>query len=272
MTEFRDKKRLIVNADDFGLTGGVNRAIVECHQRGVVTSTTLMVNGQAAADAATLATANRQLGVGLHLNLTAGPPTLPPEKVSSLVGPDGNLPGLKKMLVRLTLGQARTSELEAEVLAQIERCRELGIEPTHADSHHHLHAHPRLRGVLTWACRRAGIKKARGYRMAARSPKAVGIRLAALIPVGGEALQTPDRFSGIESMGGKDMAAALAAQLASTRGVLEFMCHPGHADAELSSASSYNDLRQVELKALVSGEFLAAIQVAGAETISFREL
>lgn len=272
MTEFRDKKRLIVNADDFGLTGGVNRAIVECHQRGVVTSTTLMVNGQAAADAATLATANRQLGVGLHLNLTTGPPTLPPEKVSSLVGPDGNLPGLKKMLVRLTLGQARTSELEAEVLAQIERCRELGIEPTHADSHHHLHAHPRLRGILTWACRRTGIKKARGYRMAARSPKAAVIRLAALIPVGGEALQTPDRFSGIEAMGGKDMAAALAAELASTRGVLEFMCHPGHADAELFSASSYNDLRQVELKTLVSGEFLAAIQAAGAETISFREL
>ncbi|MBE3068436.1 MAG: hypothetical protein IMZ73_13585 [Chloroflexi bacterium] len=108
--------------------------------------------------------------------------------------------------------------------------------------------------------------------MAARSPKAAVIRLAALIPVGGEALQTPDRFSGIEAMGGKDMAAALAAELASTRGVLEFMCHPGHADAELFSASSYNDLRQVELKTLVSGEFLAAIQAAGAETISFREL
>lgn len=272
MTEFKDKKRLIVNADDFGLTAGVNSAIIECHQHGVVTSTTLMVNASAAADAATLAAANRRLGVGLHLNLTAGPPTLPRGEVSSLVDVDGNFPGLKQMLVRLTLGRARTVELEAEIMAQIGRCRELGIEPTHVDSHHHVHAHPRVRGILAWACRRTGIRKARGYHMAMRSPKAAAIRLAALMPVGGDPLLTPDSFSGIEAMGDRDMAAVLAADLASSRGVLEFMCHPGYADAELASASSYNAPRQVELKALVSGRFLEVIESAHAETISFREL
>ncbi|MHB1390243.1 MAG: carbohydrate deacetylase [Thermoleophilia bacterium] len=272
MTEFKDRKRLIINADDFGLTAGINRAVIECFQRGAVTSTTLMVNAGAARDAAALAATNRGLGVGLHLNLTAGAPTLPPEKVTSLVGANGKFPGLQQMLVRLTLGRARTGELEAEVLAQIERCRELGVEPTHVDSHHHLHAHPRLRGILAWACRRAGIKKARGYRMAMRSPKAAAIRLASLIPVGGDALLTPNRFSGIEAMGDRDMATALAAELSSTRGVLEFMCHPGHADADLASVSTYSDQRQVELIALLAGEWLAAIESAAAEPISYCEL
>jgi predicted glycoside hydrolase/deacetylase ChbG (UPF0249 family) len=182
------------------------------------------------------------------------------------------LPGKTKMLLRLTAGLARTSELQAEIAAQIEKCRELGVEPTHVDSHHHLHAHPRLRAILTWVCRRNGIKKARGYRMAARSPKAAFVKLAAMVPVGGEPLITPGRFSGIEVMGSKNMAAALREELAGTSGDLEFMCHPGYADEELFQTSTYNQLRQVELEALTSAEFLAAVRESGAELISFRDL
>lgn len=265
-------KRLIVNADDFGLTEGVNRGIIECHRQGVVTNTTLLVNGRAAIHAARLAHENPELGVGLHVNLIAGPPVLSPDRVPSLVGPDGRFPGLRKIALGLTMGLTRKSEVEAEIAAQINRCRELGIEPTHVDSHRHLHAHPRLRAALYWVCRHANIKKARGYRMHARTPKALAIRLAAMVPVGGEGLQTPERFSGIEVMGSKDMAAALRRELAREGETLEFMCHPGYADEELGRASSYSAPRQVELEALVSGGFLEAVREAGAGLITFREL
>lgn len=265
-------KRLIVNADDFGLTSGVNRAVIEAHQAGALTSATLMVSGRAASEAVRLAHENPGLGVGLHVNLTSDDPVLPPGKVSSLVGSDGRFSGIEKMLLRLTLGQARSREIEAEIVAQIERCRELGVEPTHVDSHHHLHAHPRLRAILTRVCRRAGIYKARGYRMGPRSPKALAIRLAAAAPCAAGKLQTPERFSGIEVMGKTNMAAALRRELAATEGTLEFMTHPGYADRELAQTTSYNDLRQVELTALLSGEFLDVAREAGAALISFRDL
>lgn len=265
-------KRLIVNADDFGLTSGVNRAIIEAHQAGSLTSATLMVSGRAASEAAGLSRENPDLGVGLHVNLTSGAPVLAPEKVPSLVGSDGRFPGMEKALIRLTIGMAKSQEIEAEVVAQINCCRELGVEPTHVDSHHHLHAHPRLRRVLTRVCQKAGIRKARGYRMGPRSSKAAVIRLAAALPVGARELRTPERFSGIEVMGTTNMAAALERELAATEGTLEFMVHPGYADRELALTTSYNHLRQVELKALTSGEFLRVAREAGAELISFRDL
>lgn len=265
-------KKLIINADDFGLTSGVNRAIIEAHQAGVLTSATLMVSGRAAGEAAGLSLENPGLGVGLHVNLTSGAPVLPPEKVPSLVGRDGCFPGVEKALLRLSAGLARGREIEAEIAAQIERCRGLGIEPSHVDSHHHLHAHPRLRRILVRVCWRSGINKARGYRMGIRSPKALAIRMAAALPVYGKELKTPERFSGIEVMGKIDMAAALRRELAATDGALEFMTHPGYADRELALTTSYNDLRQVELKVLTSGEFLRVAQEARAELISFRDL
>src|SRR5512141_57922 len=78
-------KRLIVNADDFGLTTGVNRAIIECHQRGIVTSATLMANSAAFEDAVALAKQNPRLSVGCHVTLMDGEPLLPASKVSSLL-------------------------------------------------------------------------------------------------------------------------------------------------------------------------------------------
>lgn len=265
-------KRLIVNADDFGLTDGVNRAVIECHQAGAVSSTTLLVNGEAAEAAASLAAANPALGVGLHFNITSGTPAAPPESVPSLLGAGGRFPGLAAALLRLSTGRARTGELKTELTAQIRRCLELGLRPTHIDSHHHLHAHPRLRYVIGRVAPAIGISRMRGYRMRARSPKALAIAAAARLPAGAGALKTPDRFSGIEVMGSKNLAGWLAGELAGGGDCLEFMCHPGYADERLAQVSSYNSLRQAELEGLVSGEFLGAIEAAGVRLISFRDL
>lgn len=266
-------KRLIINADDFGLTDGVNRAVIAGHAAGVVTSTTLLVGGNAAPAAAALAALHTQLGVGLHLNLTSGAPVTPPDRVPSLVDRAGNFPGITGMLFRLTAGLAKPAELETEITAQINRCLELGIEPTHIDSHHHLHAHPRLRRLMARVCRTHGISKARGYRMAPRSVKSLCIRLASAAPAGG-GFRVPDRFAGIEAMGGVDMAAVMKRELAATgpEGTLEFMCHPGYADEELTRISSYSGPRQAELEALTSGAFREIMAGRDLRAISFREL
>jgi len=265
-------KRLIINADDFGLTSGVNRAIVECYQRGVVTSATLMVNGGAAVEAALLAADNPGLGVGLHLNLTSGASMMPRESVPSLVDDDGAFPGLKAALWRLTSGKAKTHELEDEITEQIDRLIKLGIRPTHIDSHHHLHAHPRLRSLVRKICPRHGITRMRGFHMPAKSPKAMAVALAARMPSSGTRMSMPDRFSGIEVMGNRDMAAALKRGLVASGDALEFMCHPGYADEALAKATSYNAPRQAELLRLLSVAFMAAIDEAGATKISFATL
>lgn len=265
-------KRLIINADDFGLTEGVNRGILECYRQGTVKSTTLLVTGEAAGAAAELSNGFPELGVGLHVNLTAGAPVLPAGKIPTLVGADGLFPGMGAMVRRLIACRARKAELAAEIGAQLEKCRALGINPTHVDSHHHLHALPRLRSVVEQVCADAGISKMRGYQMSSRSLKSLSIGLAARLPTAGPHLATPDRFSGIEVMGKKNIAGALAKELAAEGDALEFMCHPGFDDERLSRVSSYSSLRQVELEALTSQQFRDVLRTSGVELISFRDL
>lgn len=133
---------LIINADDFGLTEGVNRAIVDCHLAGSVTSTTLMVNMPAAAHAMELAAANPSLGVGWHANLTLGRCVSMPQKISSLVGPDGTFHPRGTMEQRLILGRIRREEVALELEAQYRRFCGFGRQPTHIDSHQHVHVFP----------------------------------------------------------------------------------------------------------------------------------
>jgi predicted glycoside hydrolase/deacetylase ChbG (UPF0249 family) len=126
-------KRLIVNADDFGRTSGVNRGIVESHVRGIVTSTTLMVAYPAAAEAARLAALNPKLAFGLHVALTGGPSVLGPGQIPSLADSSGRLPPKPEGLATAT-----PHDVLAEARAQLKRFRELmGRPPTHLDSHHH---------------------------------------------------------------------------------------------------------------------------------------
>jgi predicted glycoside hydrolase/deacetylase ChbG (UPF0249 family) len=264
-------KRLIVNADDLGITEGVNRGIIDCYRRGIVTSTTLMVNGEAVAGAAVLAAECPELGVGLHLNLTTGPPSQQPSLVPSLVGRDGCFPGKANMLARLSTGSVRREELEGEIEAQARACRGLDIEPTHLDSHHHIHAHPVVARALVRVCPCLGIERVRWYRAAPSSLKALGIRAVSLLsrPRG---LRMPDRFAGIEEMGGRDMAEALRRELSRRGDTLEFMVHPGYSDQRLRRVSAYSDPRQVELAALLSREAVEAVEESGVRLVSFRGL
>ena len=151
--------RLIINADDFGLTRGVNRAVVELHQAGSLTSATLMATGAAFEDAVALTNANPALGVGCHITLTDGLPVSPPQSISTLLGPDGKRfrPSLVDFVQALVRGKISEEEVEREALAQVEKLRDAGIKVTHLDTHKHTHLFPAVTRPLLRVAERCGI-------------------------------------------------------------------------------------------------------------------
>lgn len=148
---------LIVNADDFGISEGVNRAILEAHQRGILTSTTAMANMPSFEHAAQLALEHPTLGVGVHLNLTTGNPLLPRAQVPTLVGDEGRLLPMSQVVRGLTFGRLDHRQMEMELSAQVEKMMEAGLRITHLDSHHHLHVHPVLQPIAVRIALRYGI-------------------------------------------------------------------------------------------------------------------
>ena len=159
--EWVSGRALIVNADDFGISEGVNRGVAEACERGILTSATLMVNMPAFEDALRVARGLPNLGLGVHLNLTSGVPVLPPQRVHGLVGPKGRFLPMGTLLRGLTLGRVPLTQAEAELSAQIEKALEAGVAVTHLDSHHHVHVHPALHGLVVRLARRYGIKAVR---------------------------------------------------------------------------------------------------------------
>lgn len=140
----RSRRRFaIVNGDDFGFSHGVNLAIIKAHEQGVLTSTSLMVTGDAFDEAIALAQAHPNLAIGLHLVVVRGKAVLPPSQIPHLVDSNGYFPNspLKAGLLYQFSSQARR-ELQLEIRAQLEKFRQTGLELSHVDGHKHLHVHP----------------------------------------------------------------------------------------------------------------------------------
>src|ERR1700679_2791825 len=155
--------RLIINADDFGLTPGVNRAIAELHQANALTSATLMATGQAFDDAVAVARANPTLGVGCHIVLTDGVPVSPPEEILTLIGPDGKTfrPSLIDFLQALLRGNISEEEITREATAQIQKLQRAGIHITHLDTHKHTHLFPAVTRPLLQIAEQCSIRAIR---------------------------------------------------------------------------------------------------------------
>ncbi|MDI6759288.1 MAG: ChbG/HpnK family deacetylase [Candidatus Brocadiaceae bacterium] len=128
-------KKLIINADEFGLTQGANRAIIESYLFGTVSSTTMIVNMWAFREAVHLAKENPGLGIGIHLNLTDGRPVLPAEEVKSLVNSDGSFYSRRDLIIRLLSHKVNPEEIKRELNAQVEKLTTSGIYPLHIDTH-----------------------------------------------------------------------------------------------------------------------------------------
>ena len=248
-------RRLIVNADDFGLTRGVSRGILECYQNGIVTSTTLMVNR--GADPAQLeALRSSGLGVGLHVNLTLGTPISDPRRVASLLDGEGQL----VRDARVQAERAKPDEARIEMGNQIEEFQRLmGRFPTHLDSHHHVAKDGALLDLLCFFAHALRIPmRAQDAQVRARARK--------------DRIRTPDHFMG-ES--GPDpywsRERVLDHLIALPPGVSEFMTHPGYFDDELAY-SRYGKQRETEVAGLTAPEARALLAREGIHLAHFGNL
>jgi len=277
--------RFIVNADDFGLTAGVNRAIVELHAAGVLTSTSLMARGQATNDAIDLARSTPTLGVGCHVVLVDGEPILPPRQIPSLIDPrTGSFyPALAAFLPRLFTGRIRLAEIEAETRAQIEFLQNKGIRLTHLDTHKHTHIFPPvLRSVLR-AARACGIRAVRNpFEPSWALRSAIGapwLRLAQvcalrwLAPIcqriiAGEGFSTTDGTVAVAGTGSLNAVTLRSLLKQMPAGSWELATHPGYNDADLARVRTrLRASRDIERSALATIKEFPAINL-----VSFADL
>jgi len=260
--------RLIVNADDFGLTPGVNRAIVELHKSCVLTSTTLMARARASDQAIELASSTPTLGIGCHVVLCDGEPMLPAQQIPNLIDArTGNFPPLISTFVRrLVARRIRSVELESEVRAQIEFMQNRGVRVTHVDTHKHTHMFPTvLRSVLR-AARACGIGAIRNPfepRWAIRATLgAPWVRLAQvsalrwLEPVcrriiAEEGFTTTDGTIAVAGTGILDDTTLRCLLKQIPEGTWELVTHPGYNDADLAQVRTrLRATRETERQAL----------------------
>lgn len=286
-------KELIFNADDFGMTRGVNEGIIRAHRDGVLTSATLMANKPAFDDAADRACASPSLGVGCHLVLVGGLAVAPPNEISSLADSRGRLPqSLGTLVAKLSLGIVLQKDIEREFAAQIEKIRAAGIQPTHLDTHKHTHAHPRVMLALAHVARAFGIARVRkpfenlrdswttarinrgdsyNQLLAAAAARAATLMFSAIANKHG--LCSPDHFLGLVGTGRMNLR--LLRRLIDTfpDGRTEIMLHPGICDADLAATHSrLQEERQAELDLLLDPELKRLLAEGGIRLISFREL
>ena len=277
-----ERKRLIINADDFGFSSGVTRGIAEAHAAGSVTSTSIMANGIDWEHAVRIARANRALGVGIHLNLVQGRPLL---RVPSLTDPaTSELYALGALSRRAMLGRVDAGELEAETLAQIERVRGAGITVTHLDSHRHAHAIPGIFPVVAHVAQEAGIRVIRiprePFRMNALNAAATARKLVLRMALAASRalplappLKAPDHFRGISLQGGIHFASRLRRALDTLEpGSTELMVHPGHVDPSLAAQDPYTAPREIELAELLSAGVRERLGRGDIELVSFAAL
>jgi predicted glycoside hydrolase/deacetylase ChbG (UPF0249 family) len=267
--------RLIVNADDFGLTRGINRAIAELHEAGALASATLMANGTAFEDAVAIGRAHPGLGVGCHIVLTDGVPLLPAQEVPTLLGPDGRSfrPSLLGFLLAVLSGRVSSAEIVREAVAQIERLQHAGIDVTHIDTHKHTHILPRVARPLLEAAEGCGIRAIRNpfepvwSRSLPHRPRPspllrrlqVGLihylrpRFLAIPQIRNGRVRTTDGTLGVSATGNLNASTLRLILDAMPDGVWELVCHPGYNDRDLDAvATRLRETREIEREALLA--------------------
>ena len=259
----------MVNADDFGFTRDVNRGIVEAHRDGILTATTLMATGAAFDDAVRLARENPSLDIGVHLVLVGEPP-FPPT--------------VAQLTRAVAFGRIRVYD---ELIAQVRRILDAGLRPTHLDTHKHTHLLPPVLDAVARVSEDCGIPWVRRpfdlpltpavaavtllKRATSRALGVVRGRFARVLAKHG--CRSTDHFAGFQITGRYTPAGLVRLIGALPPGSTEFMCHPGICGAELRAARTrLKESRERELRALTSPEVRAALDEAGVELVSYRDL
>jgi hopanoid biosynthesis associated protein HpnK len=283
---------LIVNADDFGYTSGVNRAIVEAHSRGVVTSSTLMANGPAFDEAVQLARTVPKLSVGCHLVLTDGDPVLHSQQLPSLTTAGHFRDGMFTFAARAIVGGMAPREITEEASAQIRKIQSAGIAVSHIDTHKHTHLFPRILRPLLRAAADCGVRAVRnpfGPRLPLQSShllarpnlwtRYVEVRMLGAFAnkfreaVDREGFSTPDGTLGIVVTGALDETLFYAIARSIPEGTWEFVCHPGYNDSDLKVGKTrLRESRETELRVLTLPAARNLLAQQGIELISYRDL
>jgi hopanoid biosynthesis associated protein HpnK len=281
-------RRLIVNADDFGLTSGVNRGIVEAHERGIVTSATLMACGAKFQEAVDSAARILQLSVGCHALLVDASPVLELPKVSTLATGNSGAPRFRNSLISFAglaiAGRLDEDQIEAEITAQIRKLQIAGIHVSHLDSHKHTHMFPAVFRPMLRAAKKCGVLAIRNpfeplvfagtknWKRRFQLGILRSFRATFRKALEESGIRTPDGCVGMVATGGLTQQTFRQLIEALPEGTWEFVSHPGYNDAELDGIKTrLRDSRENELAILTSPETKELLQRERIELISYRE-
>ena len=291
MSSSNGKKRLIINADDFGWSRGITDGILLAHREGPVTSASLMVHQAASEYALALTGRYPHLSVGVHLNLCAGTPVLPPDQVPSLVDRDGKFYPFAQLHRRLLRWQVCSSEMEAEFRAQIQWMTHRGFPPTHADSHHHIHIYPSAALAFRRAVRAEGIRCARGYRLRHWLDRGISglpflgpaprkwllwayaellhaLVFRGILQVHSSVVVHPKYRWRLDCL--REAWSHTFANLAP--GAYDLGCHPGLSEPGFSESDPLRELRERELEALTHRGLRLDLDRSGIQLITYADL
>ncbi len=280
-------RRIIINADDFGLCDGVNEAVAQAHSDGILTSATIMVNMPAAEKAVKIAKKLPTLGVGIHLNLTEGRPVSKDTCVNRLINADGQFAHSPFKLSLLSLAGHKIREaIRTELAAQIQWVIDNGLKPTHLDSHKHIHAFPALFSVICQLAGRFGIPAIRWPfepKELSRIPwpltsedgraRALKVRIMARINrLQNKDFLKNDALLGIAHTGKIDVNFFKAVALYNSVATAEVMTHPGFVDGLDPEKTRLIHQRKVEMDALCSEKTKQYFKDAGIELVHYGQL
>ncbi len=282
-------KRVIITGDDFGLALPVNEAIAEAHERGILTTASLMVGEKFFQDAAERARRHPSLRVGLHLTLVEGHPVSPPETIPDLVNKHGMFSEhLARAGFRFFFHPGIRSQLEKEIRAQFEAYCQTGLKLDHVNAHNHMHLHPTLLRLLLKVGRDYGMKAVRvpnepPVRCWRASKTSLGPKIASWIflfpwlSLMKHSLRTAhirynDFFFGMAHSGAMTLGLALRILDGLPDGTTELCFHPATRRSLETDRSMPEYRHEEEYQALISEPLNRAVHGAGIQTIAFSDL
>ncbi len=274
-----------MNADDFGLAPGVNRAILELHAAEVLTSATLMAKAASTEEAVKMTLAMPTLGVGCHIVLVDGTPVSDKRVIPSLIDRARGTfyPTLSSFLRRLFTARIRSAEIEAEAAAQIALLQSFGVRLTHVDTHKHTHMFPGILRPVLRAAKAAGIRAIRNPFEPIWSLNATAdapdVRRAEVILlrrfesrfrriVEEEGFETTDGAVGVLATGSVKIATVNALITAMPEGTFELVSHPGYRDEQLARANT----RLLESREIERNALMAIRDYRGIDLVSYASL
>jgi hopanoid biosynthesis associated protein HpnK len=290
-------RQIIINADDFGLSKGINKGIIKAYKEGILTSASLMVNMPGFEDAVALIRENPGLDIGLHLNFFRGMPVLSLQKTATLVGKDGFfIQDIFRIVKNIYEKKISFLELETECEAQINKALEKGIRITHIDSEKHLHLIGPVYEIVVRLAKKYGINTIRNineypyvlkFILRGRHIFSLTLGKVILLQILSQckkkinsinSIKTADYSFGLLGRGGMTLNKCERLFEYSKEGTTEIFCHLGYIDEEwqfapLNEQKYYiNTIRERELEVLLSPRLKEAIHNLNIELVNFSKL